>query len=568
MSMHQNLEDAICLLALISDRPPGLEEPTQQTEPSGIDRELESYPNDEEFDDPEDPTVLGADPEHEQYRIELKNQFLDRLAETLARFKTDAHVKTSNDAKHVSAAMMVCYEDEGRVKILCAKNEGLEQEDEDFLARWKLLMESIARKEYASDEDSSAMFSLVADYQWPRITTYLESLKRVFRPNTDPGLAKSTPKLSLLEERVLAIPSLQSREWEDDNEFLFTMPLDYSARANRPAPADESKNSKSNTTCTGETVHEIQGSVSKLFENIRRLCQADTTPEDGAIILKGVMNQMFDLWREPRARFTLKAALRRQFTGQKQRDTLLFLARVCYAAYIYVEIAKVSRSFRSIDLVSVPRSRNQGRHEIQSWDKKTRLHKPGDEHANILDVIKTLGLNFHPSWKGYLAKNAARFTRLRKSKRDKRFHHAETQLLAHFEYSMSTDDKDQSHKYIGCSKRCCWLCYILVRAHEHFEVRGTHETLLYRWDVPMHSPKGKGGSSTQLNLAMDRLLMQLKVSLESLLNSPQRKHRDLRAQSSHALSSTGAIWQRKPEYHNASYRGFQCVNQSEITYKK
>ena len=144
--MHQNLEDAICLLALISDRPPGLEESTQQTELNGIDRELESYPNDEEFDDPEDPTVLGTDPEHEQYRIHLKNQFLDRLAETLARFKTDGQAKTSNDAKHVSAAMMVCYEDEGRVKILCAKNEGLEQEDEDFLARWKLLMESIARK--------------------------------------------------------------------------------------------------------------------------------------------------------------------------------------------------------------------------------------------------------------------------------------------------------------------------------------------------------------------------------------------------------------------------------------
>ncbi|KAJ5966834.1 hypothetical protein N7501_003082 [Penicillium viridicatum] len=144
--MHQNLEDAICLLALISDRPPGLEESTQQTEPCRIDRELESYPSDEVFDDPEDPTVLGADPEHEQYRIELKNQFLDRLAETLARFKTDAQAKTSNDVKHVSAAMMVCYEDEGRVKILCAKNEGLEQEDKDFLARWKLLMEGIARK--------------------------------------------------------------------------------------------------------------------------------------------------------------------------------------------------------------------------------------------------------------------------------------------------------------------------------------------------------------------------------------------------------------------------------------
>lgn len=72
--------------------------------------------------------------------------------------------------------------------------------------------------------------------------------------------------------------------------------------------------------------------------------------------------------------------------------------------------------------MSVPHSKNQGRHEVKSWDKKTRRYKPGDKHSNTLDVIKTLGLNFHPSWKDYLAENMAQFTRLRKSKRDKEFH--------------------------------------------------------------------------------------------------------------------------------------------------
>ncbi|KAJ5489399.1 hypothetical protein N7539_004289 [Penicillium diatomitis] len=146
MSMHQNLEDAICLLALISDRPPALEESTQETGTTENDKESPSYSNEEEFDDPEDPTGLGTDREHEQYHIELKNQFLDRLAETLARFKTDPKAKSSIDAKHVSAAMMVCDENEEHVKIFCAKNEGLEKEDDDFLASWKLRMEGIARK--------------------------------------------------------------------------------------------------------------------------------------------------------------------------------------------------------------------------------------------------------------------------------------------------------------------------------------------------------------------------------------------------------------------------------------
>ncbi|KAJ5189900.1 hypothetical protein N7491_008059 [Penicillium cf. griseofulvum] len=73
----------------------------------------------------------------------------------------------------------------------------------------------------------------------------------------------------------------------------------------------------------------------------------------------------------------------------------------------------------------------------------------------------------------------------------------------------------------------------------------------------MPSATNKGGSSTQLHLAMERLLMELKVSLQTLFDEPQGKRFELMAQSSHALSSTGAIWHRKPEYHNSSYLGFQ-----------
>lgn len=157
MSTHQSLENAICLLALISNRPQGLEESTQEAEAREIDKESQFYASDEGFDDPEDPNVLGTDPKHEQYPIELKNQFLDRLAETLARFKSDIRAKTSKDAKHVSATMMVCYENEEHVKIFCAKNEGLEKEDHAFLARWKLRMEGIARKgSFQSSLDLSA----------------------------------------------------------------------------------------------------------------------------------------------------------------------------------------------------------------------------------------------------------------------------------------------------------------------------------------------------------------------------------------------------------------------------
>ncbi|KGO66502.1 hypothetical protein PITC_012200 [Penicillium italicum] len=76
MSMHQDLDDAICILALISDHSTGLEESIQEIEARDTDEESQTHPHDEEVDDPEDPTVLGAIPENEQYRIELKNQLV------------------------------------------------------------------------------------------------------------------------------------------------------------------------------------------------------------------------------------------------------------------------------------------------------------------------------------------------------------------------------------------------------------------------------------------------------------------------------------------------------------
>ena len=76
---------------------------------------------------------------------ELTNKALDRFAETLARFKSDPKAFKSPDAKHVSSAMMMVYNEDERFKIICSKNEGLDAEDKAFLAKWKICMEAIAK---------------------------------------------------------------------------------------------------------------------------------------------------------------------------------------------------------------------------------------------------------------------------------------------------------------------------------------------------------------------------------------------------------------------------------------
>jgi hypothetical protein len=146
MSADRNLEYAICLLALITKRLPGPEQAAERTETIANDENSLYDYADDESDDLNDATALDINDDPEQYRIELKNQFLDRLAEILARFKATSRRNPGRDAKHVSAAMMVRYETGDHVKIFCAKNEGLDQEDILFLEEWKSLMEGVARK--------------------------------------------------------------------------------------------------------------------------------------------------------------------------------------------------------------------------------------------------------------------------------------------------------------------------------------------------------------------------------------------------------------------------------------
>lgn len=82
----------------------------------------------------------------------LRDQVLDHLAETLARFKSDPGRRKGPPlgSKHVSSTMMVVYPQSTMVKFLCAKNEGLDQrgttEDTDFLDSWRKCMECISKR--------------------------------------------------------------------------------------------------------------------------------------------------------------------------------------------------------------------------------------------------------------------------------------------------------------------------------------------------------------------------------------------------------------------------------------
>jgi hypothetical protein len=175
---NYDLQDAICLLALITERPQGLDTvapglrschadiDVSSTEQSNslernanvnVDMEEERRKDEDEdmdFEVFEHANATGD----QQYLDSLRNRVLDRLAEILARVKTDRTRQTATflDPKHVSATYMVIRDQAPAVDIFCSKNEGLDQrshggpgarnDDTDFLNSWKQLMQSISKQ--------------------------------------------------------------------------------------------------------------------------------------------------------------------------------------------------------------------------------------------------------------------------------------------------------------------------------------------------------------------------------------------------------------------------------------
>ena len=168
-SVFEDLEDAVCLLALITKRAPDLdgsvlpdEELPRPRKSSGLtavtddERGSENGDDDQEVDSDSDvdgnpskeweDRQIGEDRDERQKPIALQNKVLDRLAETLARFKSRPEARTSIDAKHVASTMMIVYPKDEKVKIFCSKNEGLDVDGKAFLSGWRDCMESIAKR--------------------------------------------------------------------------------------------------------------------------------------------------------------------------------------------------------------------------------------------------------------------------------------------------------------------------------------------------------------------------------------------------------------------------------------
>ncbi|KAL1851986.1 hypothetical protein Daus18300_012410 [Diaporthe australafricana] len=146
--LQRTICDLTNVLSLIMKRSPDLgyeddEAPTSDSPRSiegDIDPEEKEQPLDEaEF---EDAVALG-----DTAAGDVKQKFLDRLAEVLARFKTAKGSgdmkKPNSDAKHVTSVIMLEDARSKSATFLCAKNEGLDADDSAFLEKLECLLKDI-----------------------------------------------------------------------------------------------------------------------------------------------------------------------------------------------------------------------------------------------------------------------------------------------------------------------------------------------------------------------------------------------------------------------------------------
>lgn len=364
------------------------------------------------------------------------------------------------------------------------------------------------------------MFDLVFEHQQPRIMTYLTWLRRAFQ------LPKSTTRTS--ETRADAFtaglrsqPVLRTRTWVDHTGQQLKIPMTHTAQAIQA----------SDWTLTNNSVKIAENDASDLFATIEKLCQVDSADSEREL-LKLLMTDTFRKWRTLRSQSAVKSYLHRRFAHwQKERKdvekALLFLSRVYSCPHTFVEAAKRISSFRSVDCVPIFHRSSKSQHPRRGVPKSP------------LDIVQQLGLSVtQPAWLKYLDQNSSKLATLRREKYRKPCMHAELQALCHYNLSLRHDEKWLIHPYIGCSRRCCFLCYCYILTCGGFGVRGTHETIIHRWEMPQLGLTEDIEQDEGVLDATKLFFNVLKEVLKSLLTRPfPLHHRDLLPQSSYAMSS-------------------------------
>jgi hypothetical protein len=377
------------------------------------------------------------------------------------------------------------------------------------------------------------LFALVLHYQQPRIKHYLKKLQKAFTISRDSEHPAHSNRAKLSADSLRELPTVKNLSWIDDKGNDFKIPASSSTTK---------VNAESETAMTGGSWEIIHAEVSVMFDKVNELCQLNQIgdaavrfTDSQASLLKELMSTALTVWKSVRHRSAIKTRLQTHFRnvkqGLKRQNTVItalkFLSRVYLSVVTFIDAAEKTPMFRSIECVPIKVPPQQFYYDPS----------PGTP----MEVLKRLRIRVTgDGWVRYLQQRTTKvnFLRLRKQKPHM---HCELQILHEYDaFYRSRDDASYVHPYIGCSKRCCLLCYCFILAHGEFKVRGTHETVTHRWQLPTIFPSAD--AQAKFRTATEHLYRTVVGILQSLFQKCYPLiPLELLAQSSAALSTARTV---------------------------
>jgi len=395
------------------------------------------------------------------------------------------------------------------------------------------------------------MFDLVFDHQRPRVDYYVQRLRNALQVEEHEGLTLgheiiNPSSLVLSEAAVQQLPQLGVRTWVDEKGNTFNI---------RPSGSKGQVFEGSEVAVTADSLKNVLGEVDAVFQTLDQLISnkgdskaatSGLTDVQETALIKDFICNMWTLWRSVRHQSCVATRLRRRLEGlqdgHKRYDravsTIRFLCRIRHSVFTFIEAATTISIFQSIERVAVP------------VPQASRRPKSDPTRRYSLDRVLTdrLGLTLHENgWPSHLRQDETR-GHFRKIWKEKRHVHTEIQMLHAYVASVLVQGAWAAHPYIGCSRRCCMLCYCLIISYGGFQVRGTHETVMHRWAIPaVPLSVGEGVNGNKFQAAIQRVLELVKAVLQGILAQPYplTNNPELLAQSSAALSTAKTILDRE-----------------------
>lgn len=381
------------------------------------------------------------------------------------------------------------------------------------------------------------MFDLVLNYQQPRINYYVERLRYALRFQ-EPRKHLDFGKQAVLSDIWLQkLPNPGTRVWIDDrgNDFKFVV-----------HSSDEADNN-SNVTLSAHSIGHFERDVETILRVIDKLSALDGKVRNDTrqtTLLKELLPSLFAAWRSARFQASMKAQLHIRFqqsqNPQKRRNEVMtalkLLCRCYHSVVTFVRAAESMPIFQNIECIPV---------SVPPKASKPKRAKTARAKETPVEVTKSLGLLLRGSgWIGHLESQPTKAA-FKKLRGETCHVHAEIQILFYQNsFTMSSGKQGKVHPYVGCSKLCCLLCWLFIQIHGEFSVRGCHETIVHRWEVPKRSPAEITTSKYQS--VSDTLLDIIKLLLQKVFDQGfPLEHPKLLAQSSAALSTTQTVLDRE-----------------------